>query len=144
MSIYVRPFRVSDFNSFIPIEPLAEPSDPEFAQAIEDSGLAVTGIRDGEVVGCGGVHPIENDDFHGEMWLRLSETCRRYPLDTLRWLEDGLKIIEETYSFKQLNATIKCCFKKSVRMIEYLGFVRTREIEHEGQKWFVYSKRVKE
>ena len=139
--IYIRPFRVSDFEAFVPIEPLAkaEIGDPELAQAIEDSGLAVTGIRDGEIVGCGGVHPIEDIPEQGEMWLRLSKTCQRYPLDTLRWLKDGLKIIEETYPFEQLNATVKCCFKKSVRMIEYLGFQRTQEVDG----WFIYSKRVK-
>ena len=144
--IYIRPFRVSDFEAFVPIEPLAkaEIGDPELAQAIEDSGLAVTGIRDGEVFGCGGVHPIEDIPEQGEMWLRLSKTCQRYPLDTLRWLKDGLKIIEETYPFEQLNATVKCCFEKSIRKIEHLGFQRTQEREIEGQKWFMYSKRVKE
>ena len=144
--IYIRPFRVSDFEAFVPIEPLAktEKWDLEFAQAVEDSCLAVTGIRDGEVVGCGGVHPIEDIPEQGEMWLRLSKTCQQYPLDTLRWLGDGLKIIEETYPFEQLNATVKCCFEKSIRMIEHLGFQRTQEREIEGQKWFIYSKRVKE
>ena len=140
--VYVRPFKKEDYDAFVPIEPLTEPTDPEFVQAIEDSGLAVTGIRDGEVVGCGGVHPVEDIPEQGEMWLRLSESCQQYPLDTLRWLREGLKIIEEVYPFKQLNATIRCCFEKSVRMIEYLGFESTREVEHEGQKWLMYSKRV--
>ena len=144
--IFVRPFKASDFKAFIPIEPLAgaQVDDPEFVQAIEDSGLAVTGIRDGEVVGCGGVHPIEDSDEQGEMWLRLSETCKQFPFDTLGWIRDGLKIIEDTYPFKQLNATIRCSFEKSVKMVEYLGFVRTQEIETEGQKWFIYFKRVQE
>lgn len=139
--IYIRPFKVSDFDAFVPIEPLTGKSDPEFVQAIEDSGLAVTGIRDGKVFGCAGVHPIEDIPEQGEIWLRLSKTCRQYPLDTMRWLRDGLKIIEETYPFKQLNATVKCCFEKSIRMIEYLGFERTQEVDGE---WFIYSKRVKE
>ena len=140
--IYIRPFEVSDFEAFVPIEPLAkaEIGDPELAQAIEDSCLAVTGIRDGEVVGCGGVHPIEDIPEQGEMWLRLSKTCQQYPLDTLRWLGDGLKIIEETYPFEQLNATVKCCFEKSIRMIEHLGFTQT---EIRDGEWAIYSKRIK-
>jgi hypothetical protein len=141
--IYVRPFKISDFKAFVPIEPFAgpEPVDPEFAQAIEDSGLAVTGIMDGKVIGCGGVHPV--NDFHGELWLRLSTDCLKYKYSFARWLKEGLRIIEEDYPFKQLNATIKCCFETSIKMIEHLGFERTQEVEREGQKWFVYSKRVK-
>ncbi len=144
MSIYIRPFKISDLSAFIPIEPMAkaEIGDPELAQAIEDSGLAVTGIRNGKIIGCSGVHPV--DDFHGEIWLRLSKDCLKHKIDTLRWIKDGLKIIEETYPFKQLNMTIKGCFEKSLRMVEYLGFRPTREIVHEGQKWFIFSKRVQE
>jgi len=146
MPVYVRPFRASDLDAFIPIEPLSadEIVDPEFAQAIEDSRLAITGIRDGEIVGCGGTHPIEDNDEQGELWLRLSTDCLKHKIETLQWLKSGLEIIEETYPFKQLNATIKCCFEKSIKLVEYLGFGRTQEIEHEGQKWFIYSKRIKE
>ncbi|MHC4121930.1 MAG: GNAT family N-acetyltransferase [Planctomycetota bacterium] len=140
MSIYIRPFKASDLGAFVPIEPLDvdEIKDPEFAKAIEDSGLAVTGIRNGQIVGCGGVHPV--DDIHGEMWLRLSKTCQQHPLETLRWLKSGLEIIEDIYPFEQLNASIKCCFEKSIRLIEYLGFTKTQE----DKKWAVYSKRIRE
>lgn len=140
--IYIRPFKKEDLLAFDPIEPLSlrEIKDEEFAQAIEDSKLAITGIRNGEIVGCGGVHPT--DDGHGEMWLRLSETCRKFPLDTLRWLKDGMEIVEQTYPFEQLNATIQCCFEKSIRLVEHLGFKRTEEKIYEGKKWLIYSKRI--
>lgn len=141
--IYMRAFKKEDFEAFEPIEPMvsAEIKDHELAQAIEDSGLAVTGIRDGKVVGCGGVHPIENSE-QGEMWLRLSSTCLKHKLDTLRWMRDGLEMIEDTYGFEQLNASVKCCFEQSVKMVEYLGFKRTQEVEQEGMKWAIYSKRI--
>ncbi len=144
--IYVRPFKVSDFTEFVPIEPLQKTDidDPEFAQVVEDSGLAVTGIygKDRKVIGCAGVHPI--DEFHGEVWLRLSPECRKYKTSTLRWLKAGLKIAEETYPFKQLNATIQECFEVSSRMIEYLGFVSTEKKEIDGRQFLIYSKRVQE
>ena len=142
--IYVRPFRVSDFDAFIPIEPLdeVEKKDPEFAQAIEDSGLAVTGVRNGKIIGSGGVHPVEDNNEQGEVWLRLSADCLKYKIETFRWLKSGLEIIEETYPFKQLNVSIKCCFEQSIKLVEYLGFKRTREVIHEGEKWMVYSKKV--
>ncbi len=119
-----------------------EIKDPVLAQAIEDSSLAVTGVRNGKAIGYGGVHPIEDDDFNGEVWLRLSPDCLKHKLDTLRWLRDGLKIVEETFPFGQLNATIKCCFGQSIKMIEYLGFKKTQEVIKDGAKWFIYSKRI--
>jgi len=143
--IYVRPFKKEDFLAFEPIEPMAkaEIKDMGLAQAIEDSELAVTGVRDGAVVMCGGVHPIENST-HGELWLRLSEDCLEHKLDTIRLIRDGLKIIEETYPFEQLNAVVRCCFEKSVKLVEYLGFKKTQEVTHEDEKWFIYSKRIVE
>ena len=140
MRTYTRPFRVSDFIAFEPIEPLVSvgTSDPEFVQAIEDSGLAVTGIRDGEIIGCAGVHPVIDDDFNGDIWLRLSPDCLEHKISTLLWIKEGLKIIEEAYPFGQLNATIRSCFESSIKMIEHLGFKRTREVD----EWLIYSKRI--
>lgn len=140
MSVFVKPFKVSDLEAFTPIEPLGhnEEFSPEFAKAIEDSGLAVTGIRNGKIWGCGGVHPI--DEEQGELWMRLSKDCLKHKLDTLRWLRDGLKIIEGTFGFRQLNVTIRCGFEKSIKLVRFLGFVQTQA----GQEWNVYSKRVRE
>lgn len=144
MGIYIRKFKVSDLSAFDPIEPLTstEINDRELAQAMEDSGLAVTGIRNGVVIGCGGVHPV--DDFHGELWLRLSKDCMNYKIGTMRWLKAGLGIIEETFPFKQLNASIKECFEVSSRLIEYLGFELTEIKTIDDVKWLIYSKRVQE
>ncbi len=143
MSVFVRPFKASDLDAFVPIEPMVvgEIKDPELAQAIEKSGLAVTGIRNGRIVGCGGTHPIDSEQ--GEMWLRLSRDCLKHRIDTLRWLKDGLKIIEETFPFRQLNAAIKCSFEKSMRLVEHLGFKRTQTLTKDGIKFVVYSKLVK-
>lgn len=137
MAIFIRPFRKSDLGQFEPIEDGIIRFNPEIAQAIEDSGLSVTGLRDSKVVGCGGVHPIDQEQ--GELWLRLSEDCLKHKLDTLRWLRDGLKIIEETFGFRQLNATIRCCFAQSIKLVRFLGFVQTQA----GEEYNIYSKLVK-
>ncbi|MCK5610271.1 hypothetical protein KAR91_50830 [Candidatus Pacearchaeota archaeon] len=142
--VYVRPFKASDLDAFVPVEPLLTDKikEPELAQAIEDSGLARTGLRDGKIFGCGGVHPI--DDFHGEVWLRLSDDCVKHKVSALRWIIEGMRIIEETYPFKQLNAVVKDCYETGIKLVEYLGFQRVQLLDHDGQQWFVYSKRVKE
>lgn len=138
MAIFIRPFKKSDLDAFEPIEEGINRFDPDLAEAIENSGLSVTGIRNGEIVGCGGVHPI--DEEQGELWLRLSKSCQKHKLDTIRWLREGLIIIEEVYPFKQLNASIKATFKQSIKLIRFLGFVQTQA----GQEFNVYSKRVRE
>ena len=79
-----------------------------------------------------------------KVWRRLSEDCLKHRIDTLRWIKDGLAIIEEVYPFKQLNASIRCCFEPSIKLIEYLGFQRTQEVTQDDMKWAIYSKRIKE
>lgn len=145
MSVYIRPFKISDLDAFVPIEPMVQSIevDLEMAKAIEDSGLAVTGIRNGKIWGCGGVHPTGNEE-QGELWLRLSRNCLKHKLDTLRWLREGLKIIEETYPFKQLNTIIRCDFKASIKLVKFLGFHETQVMTDNNKKWSIFSKRVKE
>ena len=144
MSVFVGPFKRDDLDGLEPIEPgvRGKRLGPEMAQAIEDSGLAVTALRDGKIFLCGGVHPI--DDFHGELWLRLGQACLKHKLDTLRLIREGLKIIEEVYPFKQLNAAIRCDFAPSIKMIKWLGFHLTQTRTYKGKKWLMFSKRVKE
>lgn len=141
MSVYIRPFKKEDLGAFAPIEKITSEFSPEMAQATEDANLSVTGIRDGKVIGCGGVHPIDKEQ--GEIWLRLSEDCKKHKLDTIRWLRDGFKIIEETFGFKQINATIRCGFEQSIKLAKLVGFVQTQTRTHKGQKWNIYSKLVK-
>lgn len=145
MAIYIRPFEAADLKAFVPIEPIAEVDGitPELAAAVEKSGLSVTGVRDDKIVGCGGVHPT-NYDGQGELWLRLSKDCLEHRLDILRWLRDGLRIIEEIYPFKQLNATIRDDFAPSIRLVKFFGFSQTQSIKHNGRRWLIFSKRVKE
>lgn len=146
MSIFIRPFKISDLSAFVPLEPMGrdEFADPELAKAIEDSDLAVTGVRDGKVVGCGGAHPMPVDGLQGELWLRLSKECTKFPFDTLRWLKDGLKIIEETFPFKKLNAVVWCDFKKSIKLVKFLGFKQTKFFNYNSKKWLIFSKRVRD
>jgi hypothetical protein len=143
MSIFIRPFIKSDLTAFEPMEPMTRNSrfNPELAQAMEDSGLAITGIREGKIFGCGGVHPLSNGQ--GEIWLRLSQDCLKHKLDTLRWIREGLKIIEEVYPFNQLNAVVKCCFASSIKLVKFLGFHETQTEIYDGESWLIFSKRVK-
>lgn len=141
--VYIREFKATDLKAFEPIEQIENEFSPEMAQAIEDSNLSVTGVRDGKIIGCGGTHPTDKPD-QGEIWLRLSEDCKKHKLDTIRWLRDGFKIIEETFGFKQINATIRCGFAQSIKLAKFVGFTQTQTKTIDGKKWEIYSKLVKE
>ena len=141
MSIYVRAFKKEDFDVIDPIEEIIGDFDPDMAQAIEDSSLAITAIRNGEVVACGGTHPI--DEFQCEGWIRLDKKCREFPIEILRWIKEGVKIIEETSPFEQVNANVKSGFNVCIRMLESMGFSKRQEIEDDGEIWCIYSKRTK-
>ena len=140
--VYVRAFKKEDLSAFEPIEPGIGRFNDELARAIEDSNLSITGVREGKIFGCGGIHPINEEQ--GEIWLRLSKDCQKHKLDTLRWLREGFKIIEETFGFRQINATIKCGFEQSIKLAKFLGFVQIQTVTQDGQKWSIFSKRVKE
>ena len=143
--IYIRPFKKEDLLAFNPIEPMAkaEIKDMEFAQAIEDSELAVTGIRDSKIVACGGVHPTNNSEY-GELWIRLNHDCKNHKIETMQCLRDGLKIIEEISPFKYLGASIRNSFRKSAPFLESFGYVKIEEVDYENEKWLVYRKRIKQ
>jgi hypothetical protein len=140
MGIYIRDFKATDLLEIDCIEPLKfEEIYPEWAVVAEESKLAVTGIRNGKVVGCGGVHPSEQEG-QGWLWMRIDKDCLHYPVETMRWLKSGIKILEEMFPFRQLNAVVKCGYERGVRFIEQFGYnlVQIKK----GQ--MIYSKLVRQ
>lgn len=139
--IYVRPFKAEDIKTFKPVEPIDNDllADPELAEAIEKSGLAVTGYINGKIVCCGGVHPTEQKG-QGEAWIRLSETCQKYPIATMRWIKAGLKIAEQTYPFKQLNAIVRRDCPAMIKMVTNLGFRLTQFFTRNDIEYGIWSK----
>ena len=133
MAIYIRRFRKGDMDAIDANETGMDFSE-EIKDMIEHSGLAVTGVRNGKVVGCGGVHP---DGEHGTLWLRVSKDCRRFGIEAARCIKKVLGIFESEFKFRQLNAYVRCNFPASINMMKKLGYTQTRSGE-----WNVYSKRV--
>lgn len=133
----IRPFKKEDLDKFEPIEPVdGKDTIREMGQMIEDSGLAVTGIKDGKVVGCGGVHPW------GEIWLRISGECRKFPIETARCLKEAVGIIEKTFGFRQLYAVIQDRFCPGKKLIERCGYKPIQYKTENGIKYIVYTKLI--
>lgn len=142
MAHYVRPFEKEDLTAFEPIEPIGKDELAPIAQSIEDSGLAVTSIREGKVIACAGVHPV--NDEQGELWLRTSKECLKFPREMARLLISGLKIIEEEFGFRQLYAVVQDRLCKSKRLMEKCGYKQIEHRTEKGIKFIVYSKLVTE
>lgn len=135
MGIYVRPFKKEDLAGLITI---AEPEefDGELAEAIEKSGLAATGERDGKVIMCGGVHPSE--DEHGILWLKLSTDAEKHKIECLRCIKRVVEIFEKTFDFKQYDACVRCGFDKGIRLARLLGLTHIQIVDG----WNIYSKKT--
>lgn len=140
MALYVRKFKKEDLTAFVPLEPMTKDKLVEKAQEIEDSGLAVTATRKGKPFACAGVYPA--NDEQGELWLRISKECKKFPLESVRCILSGMKIVEETYGFRQLYAVVQERFCKSIRLLEKCGYKQIQYRTKNGIKYIVYSKLV--
>ena len=136
--IYIRPFKKEDLDGLVTIEQGPEMFTDELKQAIEDSGLAATGTRDGKVVCCAGIHPTSME--YGMLWLRMSEDCKRFRIECARFLKESLKVFEASFGFRQLNAIVKCDFKEGLKLVKFLDF-RLRHAQV-GDGYNIYTKRI--
>lgn len=137
--IYIRPFKKEDLDGLDSVEgdmAVLSAFDDDSAQVIEESGYAATGIRNGKIVCCGGIHPMSSD--HGMLWMRLGSDCLQYKMESIRFVREALKMFEESFDFKYLESWIRCNFREAIRLIEFLGFRKTRTEE----SWNIYSKKV--
>lgn len=142
MAIYIRPFKKEDIKELEPIEPaIGHDGIIELAEQIETSGLAVTAIKNGEVVGCGGVHPVTERE--GELWVRISVKAVNFKFEMARSIREVLKIIEERFEFPVLNAYVQDKFCVGKRMLVKFGYELVRHISENGIKYAIYSKTVK-
>ena len=136
----IRPFKKEDLDKFEPIEPYNGRDElKDLAELIEVSGLAVTGLKDGKVVGCGGVHP---HDKKGELWLRISSECKKFPIETARCLKEAIGIIEKEFGFRQLYAVIQDRFCHGKKLIERCGYKPIQTKTENGIEYIVYSKLI--
>ena len=83
----IRPFRAEDMMTIINegtkeqgIKYYGAGTLEELAQQTEEDGLSITGIINGEIVGCGGIRKLWVGV--GEVWTILSPKTALYPIRT--------------------------------------------------------------
>jgi len=124
MGIYIREFEPSDALTLDGIlEPgvLGSPRHAQWAAEHKKYGPAFTGVRNGEVIACGGIMLLWPGV--GEAWANLSPAVKKSPKDMLYCLRKGLDIISKAYELRRVQAYATPSFPASVRLLKHLGFV---------------------
>jgi len=60
----------------------------------------------------------------GEIWLVLDENTGLSKYETVYFLKEGLKIIEENFGLRRLQARVRANFAGGIRLVEHFGFTR--------------------
>jgi RimJ/RimL family protein N-acetyltransferase len=123
MGVYVRDFKPEDalaINGILEPGILGHSRYAEWAAQHKDYGPAFTGIRNGEIIGCGGIMILWEGT--GEAWATLAPATKHSPKDVFYCLRKGLEIIGEAYELIRIQAIAKPSFPESVRLLRHLGF----------------------
>jgi len=124
MGIYIRDFEASDalmLDGIIEPGVLGNPQHARWAAAYKEHGPAFTGVRDGRIIGCGGIMMLWPGV--GEAWANLAPAVKHSPKDVLYCLRKGLEIISSAYELRRVQAIATPSFPESVRLLKHLGFV---------------------
>jgi len=98
-----------------------------WAADCERFGPAYSGFMGDELMAAAGI--IMRPNNKGDVWAMLSkELCQRYPRVLMRWLKECLPLFIETVGFTKLRALADDNFEAAGRLLEHLGFTRTRRV----------------
>jgi len=145
MSIYVREFKPQDAMEIKGgvLEPTIEshPKRAEWAQDHSSLGPAYTGIKDGKIIGCGGIMMLW--EGVGEGWANFSPEIQQCPKSLFYCMKKGLDILWDAYDIVRVQAMTRADFPQANRLLEHLGFVqesRLRKFWWDQTDAFMYAK----
>ena len=99
----------------------------DWAAECERFGPAYSGFMGDELMAAAGI--IMRPNNKGDVWAMLSkELCQGYPRVLMRWLKEALPIFKEVVGFTKLRALADDNFGAAGRLLEHLGFTRTRRV----------------
>ncbi len=112
----------------------------QLAQAREDNGQCVTGVLDGEIVGCGGIDPLWKGV--GEVWVMLTYDIGKCPREAYEAIRDGLNKLIEDNKLWRVQAWGRIGFDKGHTLFRHLGFKPegiAREYSPDGVDCILYA-----
>jgi len=103
------------------LELLTEPEDIAWAKLNEVAGTGLTWMKDGKVLGCGG---IRNCGV-GEAWAVFSPEAKEGKKDLLKLSRANFEEMIKKLNLWQVFATIKDISPQQANFLEHLGFVKS-------------------
>jgi len=120
------------------VEPFAPLELPEEFVGIANRSLAVTGLEDGEVMACGGITFLSNDE--GVVWCKVSEKCRKNAYGWARTIIDSFRIMMESVENLKVVAYVTKDFCRGMKLARTIGLKDTGELlEYNGKTYHTYS-----
>lgn len=111
-----RPYRMEDA-----LQLLTDPNDIAWAKLNEVAGTGKTFVKDGKVLGCGGVRNCGV----GEAWAIISPDAKGMKKELLRLTRDNFEEMIKTLNLWQVFATTKDISPQQANFLEHLGFEKS-------------------
>ena len=90
----------------------------EFNQIVK-RGVAVTAIEDGNVMACGGVAYVSEDE--GIVWVKISRKCLSHPVKYARGIKEVFKIMMDALGSMTITTYILDEFCKGEKLARLIG-----------------------
>ncbi len=135
--IWVLENGVKEFGlKFLPHEQLTE-----LALERENNGKCITGLVDGNIVGCGGLDVM----WPGvaEVWVMLSYEVDKFPMRAYEVIAEGLKELIEDNDLWRVQAYGRVDFPEAHTLFRHLGFKvegKARKYNPDGTDSISYAK----
>jgi len=125
--------RINDaVEPFMFHEPLKEFND------IVQRGVAVTAIEDGNVMICGGIAYVSDDE--GIVWVKVSKKCLSQPIRYARGIKEVFKYMMDSLDSMTITTYILEEFCKGERLARLIGMKRVGvPYEFNGKMYNKYS-----
>lgn len=118
------------------VEPFMFHSD-EFNQIVK-RGIAVTAIEDGNVMVCGGIAYINEDE--GIVWVKVSKKCLSQPIRYARGIREAFRLMMESLGSMTITTYILEEFCKGERLAGLIGMKKVGDTyEFRGQMYNKYA-----
>jgi hypothetical protein len=108
----------------------------ERAALYRDLGPAFSGFMGDELMGCGGVVPLDQEV--AEIWMVTTDLVARYPLAFHRAVRRGLAAAAASLKLRRLQTAIHAEHRVSRKWIQCLGFREELEPPLQGPEGAIY------
>ncbi len=109
----------------------------EFNQIVQ-RGLAVTAIEDGNVMACGGIAYVSEDE--GIIWVKVSKKCLKQSYRWARSIRETFKLMMDSLGSMKITTYILDEFCKGERMARMIGMKKVGDTyEFKGKMYNKYA-----